>query len=294
MAKFSSRYGYDPKDSTTPVIEEAPEWLRTIYVRNILTPLTYIDRDSRYPNEEGSPLGIKDLGETFSLMLRRMPEDALFDSWVCSDALSGMVQGVEWYHFYDFVELVARQLLTIETADLDDTWIKRFGLKQYAAKVNALFKSENVVWRFNTRCELVREIPAAYTKTLNKVDASLKGEFAPSREHYLKARRFIYERPLDPENGIKEIVSAIESAGKILIPGTSTLGDVAKQLRGDTKVPRGLVSVIEKFYAYASSEPAVRHGGAVDSKVSLHDAEFCLHVGVALIRYLLIKHGKSD
>jgi len=45
--------------------------------------------------------------------------------------------------------------------------------------------------------------------------------------------------------------------------------------------------MIEKFYAYASDEPAVRHGSAVNSSVQLADAEFCLHVGGAFLRYLI-------
>jgi hypothetical protein len=33
--------------------------------------------------------------------------------------------------------------------------------------------------------------------------------------------------------------------------------------------------------------PAVRHGGTSLSGLTLADADFCLHVGTAMIRYLL-------
>ena len=98
---------------------------------------------------------------------------------------------------------------------------------------------------------------------------------------------------MDPENAIKEITSAVESVGRVFYPAADTLGEVAKEMRRDASWPSPLVSMIEKFYAYASSEPAVRHGAPVASRVGIADAEFCLHVGVALIRYLIEKHNSQ-
>jgi len=92
---------------------------------------------------------------------------------------------------------------------------------------------------------------------------------------------------IDPENSIKEIVSTVESIGRVLYPKASTLGDVVKEMRRENVLPQHLVSVIEKFYSYANAEPAVRHGAPVPSKVVLDDAEFCLHLGAALISYLI-------
>ena len=49
----------------------------------------------------------------------------------------------------------------------------------------------------------------------------------------------------------------------------------------------------EKFYAYACDEPAVRHGASVPSRVQMNDAEFSLHLGAALIRYMIAMYKKS-
>ena len=294
MTKFSSRYGYDLKDSGGPRIEEAPEWLRIGYLNGILDELIYVDRDTRYSNNHDRPLGIKRLSEDFHLVLRQEPGQEFYDSWTCWEALKDLVKSVEWFNFYDFVELVARKLRDAEQSRFEESWITKFGVETYAKKVNSLFIEERVAWRLRSNCELSREIPAAYAKAQKDAEAALKNEFEPSREHYRKAWRYIYERPIDPENGIKEIVSAVESIGRILYPGTSTLGDVIKQMRKDSRFPQSLLSVVEKFYAFANSEPAVRHGAAVSSRVVLHDAEFCLHTGVALIRYLLAKHNKGS
>lgn len=294
MTKFSSRYGYDPKDAKAPTLEEAPEWLRIGYINGILERLIYVDQDTRYTNKEDCPLGTKRLIENYCLLLRREPEEAYYDSWYCIDSLKGLLQDVPWYSFYDFVELAAKKLREQEEYRMDDAWVSKFGVAKYIKQVNDLFEEEKIAWRLNSNCELIREIPIAYATALEGAEKALSlNKFEPAREHYQKAVRYIYRRPLDPENGIKEIVSAVESIGKTLYSGTATLGDVIKALRKDDRLPQMLVSVIEKFYTFANAEPAIRHGGTVLSKVSLDDAEFSLHVGVALIRYLLSKNNRG-
>jgi len=89
-------------------------------------------------------------------------------------------------------------------------------------------------------------------------------------------------------------VSAIESIGRIFYPKSSTLGDSVKEMRKSDDIPQLLITTIEKFYVFASSEPAVRHGSPIDSRISLIDAEFCLHTGVALISYLLALEDDID
>src|SRR5262249_52766935 len=125
------------------------------------------------------------------------------------------------------------------------------------------------------------------SKRLEQTAALLFGKFEPARVHYRKACRYVLQHPADPENAIKEVVSAVESVGRELHPGTATLGDVIKQMKKTRALPALLISMMEKFYAYASDEPAVRHGSSVGSSVQMADAEFCLHVGGAFLRYLI-------
>jgi hypothetical protein len=79
----------------------------------------------------------------------------------------------------------------------------------------------------------------------------------------------------------------VESLERILYPTATTLGDVVKEMRKENVLPQQLISMIEKFYAYACAEPAVRHGAPVPSKVIIDDAEFCLHTGAAVMNYLI-------
>jgi len=165
-------------------------------------------------------------------------------------------------------------------------WSESFGFDAYRGNVNDLFTDHGVVWRLNTESRLEREMPEELAQAVEAVEASLADTLEPAQIAFKKARRFLTGRPLDPENAIKEIVSAVESVGCSLYPGTKTLGDVVKQMR-KAGFPPLMATVIDKFYAFASAEPGVRHGGTTTPRVELADADFCLHVGTALIRYLL-------
>ena len=70
------------------------------------------------------------------------------------------------------------------------------------------------------------------------------------------------------------------------------IGDVIKEMRKDQKFPSSMINVLEKFYVMSNIEPGVRHGSANRSRISIHDAELSLHIGVAFIRYLIAKYGK--
>ena len=292
MAKFSSRNGYDPKSSGPPKFEEAPEWLRTSYLNGIFEKISYVDEDLRYSNTENRPLGIKDIGEKFYALIRQDPDQDIYDSFYCLDTLKSAVKSAEWFHFYDFIELIAQNIKACEIKAQSKNSNNMFGIKNHCTAVNTLFKDNNIGWRINEKCELVRETPQLISELNKKLENEFKNEFDSAREHYRKAYRYTYERPLDPENSIKEIVSAIESAGKVFYKDATTLGDVIKEMRKDQKFPSSMINVLEKFYVMSNIEPGVRHGSANRSRISIHDAELSLHIGVAFIRYLIAKYGK--
>lgn len=297
MTKFSERYGYAPQKPAEPIIEDAPRWVRSRYA-NLLWQFTYVDGDTRYPNSEGHPLGLKHLNGIILDHLRQEATPDAWDSWGCQEFLASLVSGVEWYHFYDVVELVGQELkkwqqklseglLRPDEKKTVSDHINEFGFNRYSGEVNKLLAEENVGWRLDRNGFVVRESPKELRDRIEKIEETLTDEFEPARDHYRKALRFANARPVDPENSIKEIVSAVESVGRILYPKAGTLGNVVKEMRRDPVWPQQLVSVIEKFYGYACSEPAVRHGGPKISNVVLDDAEFCLHLGAALIRYMI-------
>jgi len=291
-SRFSKRYGYDPEMPTEPVVEDAPGVVRFAFLKGILDDLTFIDRDPRYPDGQNRPLGVKAVGEQLCVLFRQEPDSSLDDSWSCWDTLQSLVRGCEWYHFYDAVERIGELIQEAERQygqreiDWDGGWAGRFGFQAYRANVNELFADHGVVWRLSPESHLEREMPEPLAKAIETVEEALAAGFEPASVAFNKARQFLTTRPLDPENAIKEIVSSVESVGRSMYPGTATLGDVCKEMRRAGSPPL-MVTFIEKFYAFASAEPGVRHGGSTTPKVELADADFCLHVGTALIRYLI-------
>jgi hypothetical protein len=289
VTTFSKRFNYDPRLPKEPIFEEAPECTRTAFLNLVLEPFTYGGVPADLANESGRPLLVGTLiNEFFGIMRQEVPGFPDFTSlW---DDLKGVVKFAEWFHFYDFVEAVGKGLKESETFDS----LEKFTFGAYRRKVNELFVEERIGWRLNEDSELVTAIPKSLSSRMSATAAMLEGGFGPARSHYVKAVRYVAERPLDPENAIKEITSAVESVGKVFYPKANTLGDVVAALKKNSSFPPLLNSMIEKFYAYASSEPAVRHGASVPSDVVLADAEFCLHVGIALIRYLIVKHNSQE
>lgn len=284
--RFSKRYGYSNSDSTEVILEEAPYQIRAFFVDGILDNLTYVDDDHRYDNHR-KPLGIKELYRQFCYHIKVTKEEKHWDSAYCWDIMVSMINSIPWFNFYDFVEFVGMRLREDTDGIFESSRVPEYSFETYRHSVNEFFAEVNVGYRLNERGELYRQIPRALQVRLDEAQEKLENRFGAARSHYQKADRYLNYRPIDPENSIKEIVSAVESVGKTLYPTTSTLGEVIREMRRERRVPQHLISVIEKLYAYASSEPAIRHGGASESRVLIQDAEFALHTGVAIIRYLV-------
>jgi hypothetical protein len=227
MSRFSKKYGFDEKVSKE-IIEDFPEWTRVALLQ-ILEDLLYVDMDSRYSNEN-RPLGIKKIHKEFSSITRIEMDQDDYDSWLCQERLFDHLKSTPWYYVYDFIELVSKELKLNEINYLfEDEKLKEFGFNSFQKKINDLFKEDNFVWRLNEKGEISRNIPEVLLKTVTTAENELEDKFEPARNHYKKAIKYIFSIPIDSENGIKEIVSAIESIGRTIYPRTSTLGQVIKK-----------------------------------------------------------------
>jgi hypothetical protein len=292
--RFSRNYGYDPSIGSEPITEDAPEALRFDFIRTALDPVTFVDYPD-YGNPEGRPLDVMRLGAQLHVICRKDPSESLYEFRHCVDEVEGLLRGCPWYHFFDAVEHIGRELQNAQPSPPIDPiqCHQQFGFDSYRSKVNELFADHRVTWRLNVDSQLERETPTPLAQAIETVAEALAAGFEPASVAFHKARGFLTTRPLDPENAIKEIVSSVESVGRSIYPGTTTLGDVAKEMR-KAGFPPLLASLIDKFWGFASAEPGVRHGGAITPKVELADADFCLLVGTALIRYLIDRSAASQ
>lgn len=290
--KFSHRFGFDPDYKNEPISNDAPKWLKNLFFLNVLEPLLYIDSDSRQKNDEKKPLGIKDLIERLCAENGQETDSEDYDSWSCWDALKCRITILEWYQFYDFVELVADKLKQNES-EYDTAWgdvsYETFMFPSYMQKVNDLFSQHKIQWKMNKAGKLETALPKDLETRVAGTDSLLKDKFEPARVHYSKARSYILSPTKDPENSIKESVSAVESVCKTLYLNSATLGDALKAMKKEKLISPMLITVFEKFYAYTNAEPAVRHGSDKMSGVDEMDAELALHMSAAFIRTIILR-----
>ncbi|HEK1364478.1 hypothetical protein KZ854_13520 [Pseudomonas aeruginosa] len=296
--RFSHRYGYDPlRKPGEVIVEDAPEWLRRDFIVSILDPLTFIDLDSRQKNTEERPLGIKTLNQRLCIATRTEMDDQDWDSWTCQASLELTLLRATWWQFYDCVEIIGTQLhqteKKYESDPFPDVW-DEFRFPAYRSKVNALFEQQMVGWRLNDQSQLEMALPKDLADRIEATSKSLTDEFQSARAHYRKAKRYILGTTKDPENSIKESISALESVCRVIHPDTPTLGKALSKMKSEGLYPPMMISVFEKFYAYCNDEPSVRHGSDKPSRVQLLDAELALHLGAAFIRYTLeVRRSKT-
>lgn len=286
--KFSHRHGYDPEFVNKTFRDDAPRWVRKLYFKNILDRLVY-DASSLIPKNK--PIPAFDLINEILIMDDEEPDDYYLNNTPGMEVLRNLVMNIPWYRFYDTVETVAEKIIEI---DDDDNFTQSrknesFSFSAYRQRVNELFSEYNIDWKMNESGQLELPLPPFLEEKVKSTEERLADEFRPARAHFAKARAFALGSHRDAENSIKESISAIESICKTFYPDASTLGDALKMMRKDGSVSPMLITIVEKFYAYANAEPAVRHGSNKDSAVLEHDAELALHFAAAFIRTLIVR-----
>lgn len=128
-------------------------------------------------------------------------------------------------------------------------------------------------------------------KNWTKANDVLTNDLAPVRTQWLKAKSFIFSKPADYENSIKESISAVESCLMVLLQEPNgTLGKIIKQAKLDPDIER----LVSQAYGYASNKDFVRHGGTEESKLTKAEADFFLEFSALSIVYITSKLRRTD
>jgi hypothetical protein len=291
--KFSHRHGYDPEFIDKTFRDDAPRWVRKLYFKDILERLVY-DAMSLRPGNK--PIPVFDLINEILVMDDEEPDEYYLSHTPAMEVLRNLVMNISWYRFYDTVEAVAERIIDIDDEDnfTQSRKNESFSFSAYRQRVNELFSEYNVDWKMNESGQLELPLPPFLEDKVKSTEERLADQFMPARVHFAKARAFALGSHRDAENSIKESISAIESICKTFYPNASTLGDALKMMKKDGSVSRMLIDVVEKFYAYANAEPAVRHGSNKDSAVLEYDAELALHFAAAFIRTLIVRRKDTN
>lgn len=280
MTLFSQRKGLKPVKSTLQV-ESMDSDLR-IGLWNALD-IHYWREVSFYRGifyEETDPV-MRELIKRLWLNYFKSPLDSLSHSW---SEVYGHIRtyffNCAWNEVYDFIEFVAS-----------------------AYPITSI--NERFMWYANTILE--REV-AAYRFVENRiVEITSKEEIAeveqaaqagdvmrPAALHIQRALGLLADRKSpDYRNSIKESISAVESACKMLTKQPKGgLADALKELNARVGLHPALEQAFLKLYGYTSDADGIRHALMDEPILGFEDAKFMLVACSAFVNYVVAKTAK--
>ncbi len=186
----------------------------------------------------------------------------------------------DWFEVYNFIEFCHYILkFKLELAEITNA---------YENECNRILEREMSAYRFIdgllTRITSEVEIEAIETATQNSSD-----RWNPVTQH-LRTALALFSNRQNPDyrNSVKESISAIESACKIITgDDKTTLGQALKVLENNNQIHPSLKAGFDKLYGYTSDKGGIRHA-MLDSMnpVTFDEAKFMLVACSAFSNYL--------
>ena len=288
MALFSERLNYSParkalqyecmsKELRMAVYNVIFEWLndynsdeRSLHVcRSLWSELWHLPLD-KFP--EPDPLAMIAMnGPRYSPVFFEQMKEYL---------LKG-----QWFMPYDLVEFIAKQYQIIDkdliesnnyeqVADVDDDLL----LSDFIEDINEALAREMSAYRLVGAC--VTPITNDSEITTLEQNLSAPNCFSGVRMHMGKALEYYSLRPQpDYANTIKESISAVESAMKVVIGSEKdTLAGALKKLGKRKQVHPALIDGWAKLYGFTSDAGGVRHASNTEE----------VAIDAALAKYMLV------
>lgn len=220
---------------------------------------------------------VKENIETFSVILWfhyfKKPVDARPDGLTKNlQAIRNYFMECEWHEAYDFLEFA---LHFYEDEDLINF-------------MNAILERELSGYRYING--VISDITDP--QEIEMLEQVLSdNDFPAAKAHLRRALELLSNRESpDYRNSIKESISAVESAAKIIseLP-KATLGDALKAIEKKGKIHSSLKDGFLKMYGYTSDEGGIRHAMLDEPNLSASDAKFFLLACTNFINYLKSK-----
>jgi hypothetical protein len=193
---------------------------------------------------------------------------------------------LEWYEVYNFVEFLSG----IGERNFQDgksvTFSDPEGYDQkFRERVNFFLEREKSAYRF------VGTMLAPISSELERSaveEAMASGDrFAGARSHIQQAVALFARRPeSDYRNAVKEAISAVESAVRVLTgDAKATLGDGLRILDKSKSLHPAFKQAMEKLYGYTSDEGGIRHSLIDMTKVDEAEAKFMIVACSAFLNF---------
>ena len=179
----------------------------------------------------------------------------------------------EWFEVLDFIEHIAISINTNKST-------------RYIKYCNEKLELENSAYRFISN----KITPISNDQEVKEVESAigLHSRFQGASLHLNSALIMLADRSNpDYRNSIKESISAVESAVK-LISGdhTATLGSTLSRLEREYGLHPGMKSSFSAMYGYTSNANGIRHAMMELSEITKAEARYMLIVCSAFINYL--------
>ena len=179
------------------------------------------------------------------------------------------------------------------------------GISTSPTTSNAMPFPRNALRAFETigRCWRTLSSPRLEPRRLRQSSAGISSRctsvhgnrFAPVSEHVRTALEFYSKKPQpDYRNSIKESISAVESAAKIITKlSTATLDEAIKVIDQTHSLHGSFKTGILKLYGYASDEGGIRHSLTEATNIDEADARYMLVSCSAFANYLISSYDKQ-
>lgn len=200
-------------------------------------------------------------------------EDDMPDTDIeCVGKIRGWYFKAKWYELYNFIEFL---------------FSENEGRKR---ELNVILAENRSAYRFIDG--QLAPISDALEADAIAAAASVPEPFAGARTHIAAALAAFSKRPVaDYRNTIREAISAVESAAKVVAcDEAAELGDAIKAIEKTHGMHPAFKQAVIKLYAYTNDEKGIRHALLEEAaNVDEADAHFMIVACAAFVNFLVQK-----
>ncbi|HEY2898973.1 MAG TPA: hypothetical protein VGL59_00245 [Polyangia bacterium] len=267
MKKFSQRMGYTPVRDVLQTTEVTPDLRNTLW--NVV--LTYM-RERQYFSE--GPWGMSPAISAFAYTLwhdhLKLPVDEIPSADGISRVLKDTILKGTWLQVYDLLEAI---VTVLSDRHLDDS-------------LNEVLERELAGYRLVGRqfVAITQEVEVSAIET-----ALAEPKASGATKHLRTALILLSDRTApDYRNSIKESISAVESAARILTDDEkATLGQALNLLESSGQIHKALQKGFSALYGYTNDSQGIRHAMLEEPTLTAADAKFFLISCSAFVSYLI-------
>jgi hypothetical protein len=189
----------------------------------------------------------------------------------------------KWYDVYNLIEFLYTKLWSPEDSN-----------KGFSEEINSILALEKAGYCLN----LGIVTPLTNKVEISSVNASLSlGDRFNGVSTHIHSALVLYSRKPNPDyrNSIKESISAVEAACKIITNDPKeTLGSALKIIRREHDIHSSFINGMTSLYGYTSDKGGIRHAMMDYSNIDEADARYMLVICSAFTNYIISRCSKSE